>query len=338
MSYCAECGAVLTDDADERYCESCGCAVGQGDTPEDVHRRFHVLSTVGELVQQDLVRVVLTVAVAGLLIFFGHTLGGTMGIALALPLAAGITVAGARPARVPRWINVFESWAQRRLSVTRAKTGRLSRWLLRPWFAGLVALRDATDRLKDPFTRSGVRIAGYLYFSWLVALVVYILLVTFVVIVWVVVMIALFAICLWIALRFMDMGSPGGYSLPSSRGPHPGRALFGSSVVREGIFWDKRTGIGVNQRGQVTREGVFVDKPTGIRIDEQGQVLKEGLIADTRTGLRLSENGSLVTEGVLFDSDTGYGVNESGEVVEQGVVFDRGTGIKFKKPPEPYEQ
>lgn len=221
MSYCADCGAVLTDEADERYCESCGSPVDEGGISAGMHRRFDVLPTVAKLVQQDVVRVTPTAAAAALLVVCGHTLAGMMGIALVMPLAVGSVVAGARPARLPGWLDAFESWAQRRLSATRTNRGRLSRWFLRPWLAGLVALRGATARVKDPFTRSGVRIAAYLYFSWLVAFAVYVLLVIIAVIVWIAVMLALVAVCLWIALRFIDMESPGGYSLPSSRGHTP---------------------------------------------------------------------------------------------------------------------
>ena len=261
-------------------------------------------------------------------------LGGIVGVVLLFPLAAGVTVALARPSWALDWVAGFERWVTGKRSAIAGQDTVLARYLTRPSLGGLAKIRDWTEGVADEFARCGVRTASYLYFSSIAGLVVYFAAVAVVV---VVAMILGILIGLWLVSVYVGSKSTGGafwrgYSLFAGSGSSGSSArsrLFDTSITKEGLFFDKPTGIKVNEQGQVMQEGLLFDKPTGIKINEEGQIVSEGVIFDKPSGLRVNEDGQLVREGIIFETPSGYKVNEQGEVVEEGVLFDKKTGINL---------
>jgi len=191
MPFCHQCGAGVTGDSEDRYCGFCGAdQIGVVAVAAPALATLFVDSAIdtagaraggrndgdgGGLEGGDgttLFRVA-TYAAGVALLCVAAWLGDFAGAMFALPLITAAVVAIAQPEPVPQWTERLDDWVRAKHSALQTRHGRLSRWLIRPYLGGLRRIAMWTAAIDNGFTRSGVRVASYLYFSWLFLAVVY---------------------------------------------------------------------------------------------------------------------------------------------------------------------
>jgi len=109
----------------------------------------------------------LALAGGGLLVFFilmSFLLGGRAALLL-FPLALGASIPLLRLDHAIWAIERFNVWADRTRVSVASKTGWPHKYLSRPLFGGIGVICHATDEIPNPYLRTGVRSAGYLYYS-----------------------------------------------------------------------------------------------------------------------------------------------------------------------------
>ena len=336
MATCPECGSEIGSQAHHDNCQEAGHAlsaitIATYPDPGVVDRFIDFLGG-----RDSAIRIATYAGAVAALAAAGYV-GGLSLLLLVFPLLAGGVVTLARPGAVKGYVDRFEAWVIARKAAADLKEGKWSRYVAKPCLGGFVYIQEFTKGIGEDFTRTGVRVASYLYFAAVVLLAAY----AAIVIVAAIALIIIALLVVGFVLSLMDKSATssgtssssvsrgfsflsGGSSSPSSRGGTS--RLTGTRVVKEGLLFDTPTG-----DAERVREGLLFDSPTGIKLNESGQVVTEGLLFDTASGTKVNEQGQVVKEGLIFDVPSGYKVNDQGQLVKEGAIVDTPTGIRFKK-------
>lgn len=126
---------------------------------------------------------------------------------LSFPVLLGIVVALSKPLVIVNWTDRLGQWGINKRANYSWRKGFLS-YFLRPFFWGLSKIDQWTSNIKSEFTRSGVRVSAYLYFTGIFAY----LAVTVTILI-VAVLIVLIAIGIATSLMSEGSGGSSGYSV-----------------------------------------------------------------------------------------------------------------------------
>jgi hypothetical protein len=245
-----------------------------------------------------------------------------------LPVIAGALVPLLRSTRVVALAEGMEAWVRRRQE--RREEGGVLRTLASPFLVGAVWGMDRTDRVKDDFIRSGIRVGiialalGALALAaWLVAVAVFYI------------AIVLFALGILVAMAKESLtggssSSGGGSTKAAPAAPRNAAAarLRGKRLVNSGLLVDTSANLRIDEQGWICEDGFFSTR-TAYRIDEDGNIIKAGFFNE-HTGTRIAPDGRIVRTGILFDESTGTRIKEDGRVVREGLIFDSDAGTRFK--------
>lgn len=128
------------------------------------------------------------------------------------PLLLGAIVALAKPAPVVNWTDRVGKWGGGKRQQYAEKNGFFSKFLLRPFFTGLVKIDEWTTNIEDNFLKSGVRLTTYSYFTAAVLYLTFVASVMILAVVFVLVAIW-FALWLWGLAEGEGGASKSGYSI-----------------------------------------------------------------------------------------------------------------------------
>ena len=155
---------------------------------------------------------------------------------LSFPVLLGIIVALAKPLVIVNWTDRLGQWGTTKRTNYSGRKGFLS-YFLRPFFWGLSKIDQWTRNIKSEFTRSGVRVSAYMYFTGIFAYLA--VTVTFLI---VAALVVLIAIGIATSLMSEGGGSSSGYSVRKKK-------VFGGDYTEHHDASGRKTGTSEAKQG-----------------------------------------------------------------------------------------
>ena len=99
--------------------------------------------------------------------------GGSMESFLTLllylaPALFGGYVAYMKPQAILSWVDRLDHWVSRRYDATTHASGWFVRWCMRPWLWTMQTVSRWTQAVQDQGQRAGIKVAAYLYVTWII--------------------------------------------------------------------------------------------------------------------------------------------------------------------------
>lgn len=231
---------------------------------------------------------------------------------LAFPLLAGVSVWSMKPAstlaRMDNWCN----WILNRKKQASSSNGFFGRYWGRPvlYLSGLLV--RWTEKIGDPYLRSGARIALFLYFGAFILVAT--LLLAYLAVVVVVGIVAII-VTIWILSKVFSSGEDDS-PLRSTRSSERASGRDDEEERRREMLLNA----GTRGRKVYKKTGMFAEAEHG-RVDNEGRIYqKTGMFSEEQVG-RIDQDGRVFTKTGLFSEEEVGRIREDGGVYEKSGVF-----------------
>ncbi len=227
-----------------------------------------------------------------------------------IPLILGAAIYFFKIQQAVDWLESLNGWLLKKREAIAGKEGFISKWFFRPMLWGLSKIMQMTEQIQDPFMRSSVRIAAYLYFAGILT---YISLT-------IVIGIAIFMIVMWLIFEvLMDDGRS------STSRPVRERVREKNLYDTKGFF-NKKVGR-IDENGNIYDTTGFFDKKVG-NIDEEGRIKDTTAFFDKEKA-RIDDEGNIHDTTGFFDKKIGK-IDNDGNIKDTTGFLDKNVG-RLKK-------
>jgi len=230
------------------------------------------------------------------------------------PLLIGLIIALINSPTVDNNVAKFEDWLSYRKQIITSDSGKLNRFLTRPFLWMALKIKELTNSIAHSGVKSGLRITSYIYLGGLFLY----LFVTFAIIIVIVVMIG---VGFWIydKLTSDSSSSPKVFNKrpPSSRDENVvDYAGLKGKKIYSGTNWFNE-----ELKGRVDKEGNIYKGTSWINEEKIGRMDKDGNIYQGTSFFNESKVGRIDKEGNIYKGTSWINEEKTGRIDKDGKVY-----------------